>query len=170
MKTLILFCIAFLSIYYLSCDKINSADDNSRINNLLFPDHLDQDSKNPGKIILANGSNPSQWKMDHYTVDSVFIIGDSIHFNITFGGGCKTHDFLLAAYNYFMESYPVQAGILLSHDSNSDFCKALLTRNIAVDLSPLKQVYQNLYHENSGRIELSILFSMNEAKRIEYKF
>jgi hypothetical protein len=44
-----------------------------------------------------------------------------------------------------MESYPVQTGLRLAHEKNNDTCKALLSRILKFDLTPLKAAYTNSY-------------------------
>lgn len=96
-------------------------------------------------IILANGSNPNEWDMDPYSIEDANIEGDILQVRVRYGGGCREHEFQLVAYSYFMESDPVQADILLSHNSNNDPCFALLTETLTFDLSPLKDEYLRMY-------------------------
>jgi hypothetical protein len=55
-----------------------------------------------------------------------------------------------------MESYPVQVGVKLAHDANGDNCKALLSRVLRFDLSPLKAAYSASYQATSGIMKLNI--------------
>jgi hypothetical protein len=55
-----------------------------------------------------------------------------------------------------MESYPVQTGVRLAHAADGDTCKALLSRALRFDLSPLKSAYANSYQTATGIIRLHV--------------
>ena len=93
---------------------------------------------------------------DPVTINDAKIIQNKLIFNISYGGGCQNHEFLLIGTGDYAESYPVQTQILLSHNSNNDTCLAFFTRLITFDLTPLKQHYQNVYNEGSATIVLHI--------------
>jgi hypothetical protein len=93
---------------------------------------------------------------DPVTINDAKIIQNKLILNISYGGGCQNHEFLLIGTGEYAESYPVQTQILLSHNSNNDTCLAFFTRLITFDLTPLKQHYQNVYNEGSATIVLHI--------------
>ena len=93
---------------------------------------------------------------DSIIIHNVKINQDRITFNISYGGGCQNHEFLLIGTGVYAESYPVQTQILLSHNSNNDTCLALFTDFLTFDLTPLKQHYRNMYSEDSATIILHI--------------
>ena len=106
---------------------------------------------------------------DSIIIHNVKINQDRITFNISYGGGCQDHEFLLIGAGVYAESYPVQTQILLSHNSNNDTCLALFTDFLTFDLSPLKQHYRNLYSEDSATIILHIEGG-KEGTSIAYTF
>jgi hypothetical protein len=118
MKLLIVFMMLGLSIYYLSCESKN--DSNERLNNILFPDLQITIPAACERIILANGIDPDYPVMDAYNVKNILLEGDILNIEISYSGGCKNHSFCLIAWNYFLESYPVKANLLLSHNANDD--------------------------------------------------
>jgi hypothetical protein len=117
------------------------------LNDLLYPSDSDI-------IIDKNLHNDAH--RDPVTINEAKIIQNKLIFNISYGGGCQDHEFLLIGNGEYAESYPVQTYILLSHNSNNDTCLAFFTSFITFDLTPLKQHYQNVYNEGSATIVLHI--------------
>ena len=91
---------------------------------------------------------------DPYLINSYEINGDILKVQVSFGGGCRAHDFTLIALPGFMESSPVAANVLLSHDANNDLCEAWLTDELRFDLSSLKHEWQEAYDQESGAIRI----------------
>jgi hypothetical protein len=121
------------------------------------------------KIILAKGSDLGRWKKDdYYITESRVEKGNNnlLFLSVTYTGGCKEHNFELVAWNYFiMKPNEIQADILLSHDSNSDSCKAIINKELCFDLSPLNSEYHKLFKSTSGTIVLQL-----EDLKIRYEF
>jgi hypothetical protein len=82
--------------------------------------------------------------------------GDSLELVVNYGGGCRAQSFLLLADNAWMESYPVQVGVRVARDAQGDNCKALLSRMLRFDLTPLKVAYNEAYQTSAGIIRLNI--------------
>ena len=61
------------------------------------------------------------------------------------GGGCAEHDYLLFGCHCFMESFPVQTNVFLSHDDHDDPCDAIVIDTLRFDLTPLKEVFLSYY-------------------------
>lgn len=108
----------------------------------------------PHEIVLADPADfaPEDWPSGTYTVTKAEIEGDVLHLRVTYGG-CGDHDFELVAWNYFMESHPVQVHALLAHEREA--CEALFEKDLEFDLTPLKRAYQDSYGM-SGTIILSV--------------
>lgn len=168
MKILSVFIMIGLSVYYISCE--NKNDDGERLNNLLFPDLEIPQSVDCGKVILAGGIDSSYPIMDSYTVNHAEFDEDTLNIEVSYGGGCKEHGFCLIAWSYFLESNPVQANLLLSHNSNEDNCEAWVTSELSIDMTPLKQEYYNQYGTKSDSIIVRILISSGEELNLMYKF
>jgi hypothetical protein len=92
---------------------------------------------------------------DPITINNIQLIVDVIRFNISYGGGCKEHKFQLISTS-FMESYPVQVNIILSHEDNEDPCDMWITETLTFNLLPLKELYKKSYYEKSGTIIMNI--------------
>ncbi len=95
-----------------------------------------------------------QWPADALEFQQVRIVGDMLEATVSHGGGCAEHSYALVFSNVFLESLPVQMRGLLSHDAKGDPCRALLTRTLRFDLTPLKEAYRAGYRESSGTIIL----------------
>lgn len=117
------------------------------LNDLLYPSDSD---------IIIDKDLHNDAHRDPVTINDAKIIQNKLILNISYGGGCQNHEFLLIGTGDYAESYPVQTQILLSHNSNNDTCLAFFTRLITFDLTPLKQHYQNVYNEGSATIVLHI--------------
>ena len=92
---------------------------------------------------------------DPVTINNVKLLKNILFMNISYGGGCEEHEFLLIATS-FMESEPVQVNILLSHEDNDDPCDMWINKNHSFNLLPLKRSWQHLYQEISGTIVMNI--------------
>ena len=109
-----------------------------------------------GQVVITPDTDASHWPADQVTIQGFTIRGDSLELAVTFGGGCRDHAFVLLSDAAWMESYPVQVGVKLAHDANGDNCKALLSRVLRFDLSPLKAAYSASYQATSGIMKLNI--------------
>lgn len=109
-----------------------------------------------GQIVITPNADASYWPSDQVTIEGFTIRGDSLELAVTFGGGCRDHTFILLSDGAWMESYPVQVAVKLAHDANGDNCKALLSRVLRFDLSPLKAAYAASYQATSGIMKLNI--------------
>ena len=103
---------------------------------------------------------------DTFLINNVQIYKNFLKFNISYSGGCMEHIFKLISTS-FMESYPVQVNILLSHEDNNDSCEAWITEILIYDISPLKVSWQKLYNEKNGIIIMNI---ENWEESINYRF
>jgi hypothetical protein len=118
------------------------------------------------KIILANKSDQEKWKKDVHFMTASRVEQSNLFLTVTYSGGCKKHNFELVAWNYFIiKPNEIQANILLSHDSNSDFCKSIIKKELSFDLSPLKSEYQKFFQSTSGTIALLL-----DNLKVRYEF
>ncbi|MGA1865679.1 MAG: thrombospondin type 3 repeat-containing protein, partial [bacterium] len=131
--------------------------------------HVDAEIADGDPIILANGSDPEDWDLDHCNIEHINIACDRLQIKVSYGGGCREHEFKLAAWSYFLESYPVQANILLSHNANDDPCDAVISETLYFDLSPLKDEYRKMYPGDPHGSIILRLYRYNNIL-VEYKF
>jgi len=92
---------------------------------------------------------------DPLTINNVQLQNNFLKFNVSYGGGCEEHEYQLIATS-FMESYPVQVNVLLSHEDNDDPCDMWVTETLIFNILPLKKSFQSLYHEESDTIVMNI--------------
>ena len=92
---------------------------------------------------------------DPFVFNSVKLRRNLLFLNVSYSGGCKKHKFILIATS-FMESYPVQVNIVLSHEDYDDPCDAWITENMVFNLFPLKKEWQEQYNEESGIIIMNL--------------
>ena len=103
-----------------------------------------------GQVVVTQDIDGPRWPNDAVTINAAEIRGDSLELSVQFGGGCRDHEFGLVTNGVFAESYPVQTWVKLAHDANGDMCKALLSRVLKFDLSPLKALFNSGYQTGSG--------------------
>ena len=136
------------------------------INNSLIENPNNNNSANYIVLDRSYYENVSDYQNDSYVFNNVELDGDILTIEVEYGGGCKEHIFSLFGSPGFMKSNPVQTDIMLSHDSNNDACKALITEKIVFNLTPLKEVWQQMYGE-SGTI---IIHLQGFSEPISYDF
>lgn len=81
-------------------------------------------------------------KMDGFRLDSAYIEGDAIRLKVSYGGGCRSHEFKL----WKLPSNPGQSQkteLLLDHNSNGDLCEAWITEWLEFNLKPIRQAGKN---------------------------
>ena len=122
-----------------------------------------------GEDIIISNSLFQTVPRDDVMINDVSIVNNKLVLNVSYSGGCKEHLFKLIASDSWLESYPVQTPILLSHDANNDNCEAFITETLSFNLLPLKERYQELYKESSATIKLRIEGSV-EIKTVNYSF
>ncbi|MFX0183100.1 MAG: hypothetical protein ACFE95_08480 [Candidatus Hodarchaeota archaeon] len=117
--------------------------------------------------IILDGSSYENAPRDNVTFNQISLNGDRLIIDLSYGGGCRNHNFSLIGSNVFKESNPVRTDIVLSHDANDDPCEAWLTEKLYFDLSPLKEAYQDAYLLSSGSI---IILLEGAESEILYEF
>ncbi len=106
-------------------------------------------------------------KGDAFFLDEVAIEGNFLELNLNYGGGCREHFFILSMIPpVFKESFPVQADLYLTHQANSDRCKAFVRETRSFDLSSLAELHFGAY-STPGPIILNLFrFSGDEPESI----
>ncbi len=106
---------------------------------ILLNENINRDSNQ----IILDQTAYSNALQDPYNIINVTLEADILTIAVRYGGGCADHYFSLIGSTAFMESYPVQLNILLSHNANGDNCEALFMKELVFDLSPIKKLYHN---------------------------
>lgn len=94
---------------------------------------------------------------DPFRLNSAAVKDDVLTLVVDYSGGCRDHEFTLTAPRSFQESAgSVQLAITLSHDANGDRCEANPTEQLRFDLRPIRRLYQQTYHQDSGTVFLRL--------------
>lgn len=109
-----------------------------------------------GTVLVAAGSTAATTRMDRADILGATVDGDRLQLRIRHAGGCAEHDFSLLHSGVFVETEPVQIYLQLAHNAHGDPCRALVSRDVLFDLSPLKQTYASLYGRNRGTIVIHL--------------
>ncbi len=89
---------------------------------------------------------------DPLTIEDAKIAGDALVLDLSYGGGCETHDIGLCWDGSLAESDPVQTWFDVSHDGHDDNCDAWIQEQRQFDLSPQKLAWQQGYQMEHGTI------------------
>jgi hypothetical protein len=89
--------------------------------------------------------------------DSIDVLGSRFEGNtlvleVGHSGGCADHQYGLCYMGSFLESFPVQGGLALIHDSHGDNCEAYLQTELRFDVTRYAAYYNELYQSNGGEI------------------
>ena len=104
-----------------------------------------QPTETPSPVLMGY---PGNARRDPADITSARLDGDILYLQVRHGGGCRQHHFTLVHTGAFTKSIPPQTSVILAHDANGDACEALLTAELAFDLSPLRRLFQSGYGEH----------------------
>ena len=119
-----------------------------------------------GNVFIGDAGN--RFGADAFALNTATIEGDILKVNLSYGGGCASHQFTLVASNSFHESSPVQLPIYIAHNANGDPCEAYPTDDYHFNLTPIKNLYRKRYQQDTGTIILQ-LKDAHESELV-YKF
>ena len=137
----------FITLFAIGCDRM---DDQSIDKTVEAGDDIEK----IGTAVIAASTEVSG--TDAYVINTATIEGDTLHVNVSYTGGCETHEFTLVAEPRFLESFPVQLRVSLAHNANGDTCEASITEDHQFDLTPIKTAYQKGYRTETGTIVLRL--------------
>ena len=101
-------------------------------------------------------ASPEAWGTDEYVINAATVEADTLRVNVSYSGGCETHEFTLVAEPRFLESFPVQLRVSIAHNANGDTCEASITKDHVFDLTSIKTMYQKGYRTDEGTIVLRL--------------
>jgi hypothetical protein len=84
---------------------------------------------------------------DHYGLIELGLDGHLLRMRVGISGCGPEHPFQLYMFGGFMESFPVQANIMLAHDGLNEMCDAWWERSLVFDLRPIIRAYQGGYRQ-----------------------
>ena len=159
------FILILFIIVAIGCDE---ADNDKMINSGdVTPGPTTEPTTNMGMVVISEpDDDPTKWGTDKCKLNNATITGDTLTVNVSYSGGCETHEFTLVIPKAFsFESLPVQLPVSLVHNANGDRCKAYLTEDYQFDLSPIKTLFQEFYQGESDAVILLL-----EDYELTYKF
>lgn len=78
---------------------------------------------------------------DPFKIISTEIKGNFMEFEVSYAGGCETHEFKLVGSPILTKSLPPIRNIQLEHDNKGDKCKAIKTEKLKFAISILSDNY-----------------------------
>jgi hypothetical protein len=111
----------------------------------------------------------SNYPSDPVSLASAEILSDSLALAVRYSGGCAVHAFRLIAFNYWLESNPVQVVAVLAHDDPDDPCDAIVSDTITFGLAPLREAYRDSYG-TPGTVVLHVTNDTADQESVTYQF
>lgn len=99
----------------------------------------------PLRKAIITSLPPAKLQDDPFTLNSASVNGDILSTALVYSGGCVEHGYTLYAQDTFMESDPVQINCYISHDGMDDMCDAIISDTPCFDLSPIRELYEEMY-------------------------
>ncbi len=123
-----------------------------------------------GTPVVISNIAPVDLQKDPFTIIDPELEGHLLHLTVVSGGGCRDHIYTLTMTPAaFMESFPVQANLFLWHDGMTDPCDAIVTDSVSFDLTPILELYTQMYGQ-TGQANLNLYnFEQTESTRLVLK-
>ncbi|MEN8126047.1 MAG: hypothetical protein ABFR32_13070 [Bacteroidota bacterium] len=129
----------FLFIFLIGLVFTGCSDDNEDVDNLF--------NNNNSKVVLRlskdifvtfdNNRKNSISEGDPFTIIESKREGDNLQITLSYGGGCKEHSFEVIWDGIVYTDDPCKMNLLLIHRGNNDYCEALITDTININLKEL---------------------------------
>ena len=123
------------------------------------------------KVVVSESGldDTSEWGTASYELGQATIANDTLRLTVSFGGGCRMHEFTLVLSNAFMMTDPVRLGATLAHNANDDPCEAWLTEDLVFDLAPVRELYGD---HGSARASVILMLSASDGtgRELLYEF
>ena len=122
------------------------------------------ESKKPEKEVKAGigYSFVPKDSVQNTSIDTVFIVGNTLTMKVHYGGGCEDHFFALEGSASISKSLPPIRNIRLSHKSKQDVCKAIVYKTLRYDISEFA------YQKEAGSEIFLTLEGYNERLKYTY--
>ena len=94
---------------------------------------------------------------DSYQLNTAWFDGWDLNISVSYGGGCKSHQFELIWPEVITMIYPPSFNVFLLHNANGDACEAYITDTLVFDTSvnDLVQSLETLHIMNMGIVNES---------------
>ncbi len=108
-----------------------------------------------GTVVVSDAA-PEGWGNDHYQLNGGWLSDGFLVLELSYGGGCKPHDFTLVVPRALGNPPPAQLEVSLSHDANGDRCEAWLTNAYRFDLTIIGQHFEDTFGGWYGSVALGL--------------
>jgi hypothetical protein len=99
-------------------------------------------SRGPLPVKISN-DEPATFQLDPFVLEEVSLENCLLTVDVTYGGGCKDHEFeLFMSPSIFGESFPAQANLWLKHNGNGDICRGLVSDKLEFNITALIEQYR----------------------------
>lgn len=75
---------------------------------------------------------------DPFEISFADVINDFLVLNVSYTGGCETHDFEVLSNGKYTATYPPEIVLHIKHYNNGDFCRGVIDEKRYFDLTPLQ--------------------------------
>lgn len=104
------------------------------VEEIVTNDTIQEKPQKPYQVTARMGKFPES---DDLQIDTAYVIGNSLHLNVKYGGGCKLHQFEFIGEPDVIKTLPPKRSVQLIHDNGDDMCKALVSQQIEVDIKEM---------------------------------
>ncbi|MCK4550035.1 MAG: hypothetical protein KAU49_07685 [Candidatus Krumholzibacteria bacterium] len=95
--------------------------------------------------VMFTQGDPSAMCRAELTIRGGAIDGIVLEIYVNYGGGCGDHEFMLLGKPNFMESYPVQIDLYVHHRNIDDYCDAIVSDTLCLDVRRVAELYEGIY-------------------------
>ena len=108
-------------------------------------------TKQKKELIVLNSDEIRKLSNAPLTIKTLKVVGNEIEINISYIGGCKTHEFNLVA-DELLDSQDSSINLNLFHDDKGDRCKRIVKDKLVFDLSPLTKLNSGFKQRDSIKL------------------
>lgn len=104
--------------------------------------HSSDPPREKKQLILVDRNEIKSLKKNPFIIKSIHLFEKEIEINVSYTGGCKTHEFQLVVDKNLKMRQGKDIDLNLRHNDNGDRCKRIVNERLIFDLSPLLQLIQ----------------------------
>ena len=105
----------------------------------LPPTKLSTSASGISPVLLIDEQHKDGFRTNAAKITAVTLDNDVLKIQVVYQGGCQEHTFELHAETAFLQSYPSQGILYLSHDAHEDSCTENVEKLLSFDLAPLNK-------------------------------
>lgn len=140
--------ILMISLSVISCGTKKNASKNTDASNGIKVTAVEGE--------LAKESDPIM------SVDTAYIVDNTLFVDLTYSGGCEKHDFKVIGSLAIAKSYPPIRAVQIVHNANGDSCREVKKASLEIDVTAIA------YQQKDGSEIYFTLDGWND--RIYYKY